>query len=177
MPIKQYESCCCMSEKLWQNPRESYHVCFKNEVTHTCQILTMCAHYQIWFHRSSNLIFAVNMPSHHFFLMFTRHAQQMKNMFAAAYSTETTVWCIWMLYSCLATWSWETFSCSLDGICSASWRGASKQSKFHIHKAELIALTHYTFSLLVSTLIPVLSHTFSWKRLRDHNWMLLAHRS
>ena len=33
------------------------------------------------------------------------------------------VWCRWMLWSRLSTWSWEAFSCSLDEICSVSWRG------------------------------------------------------
>ena len=90
MPMKQYENRGYMTPKLWQNSRESYHICFKNEVAHTCQILTMCAHYQILFHCSSNDIRSKH-PFTSFFLMFTRRAQQTKNVFAAVYSTEITV--------------------------------------------------------------------------------------
>ena len=89
--MKQYESCGCMSEKLWQNSRESYRMCFKNEVAHTCQISTKCAHSQI-------LFIKFDVRSKHafttFFLVFTRYAQQTENAFAAAYSTKMTVWCI-----------------------------------------------------------------------------------
>ena len=90
--MKQNESRSFMSEKLWQNSRESYHMCFKNEVTHICQIFkkNVCA--------LSNLVslfIKFDVRSKHaftsFFLMFTRHAQQTKTVFAAAYSTEITV--------------------------------------------------------------------------------------
>ena len=90
MPMKQYGSRGYMSQKLWQNSRESYHMCFKNEVTHTCQILTKCAHSQI-------LFIKFDVRSKHAFIsflfMFTRYAQQTEYAFAAAYSTEMTVWC------------------------------------------------------------------------------------
>ena len=73
MPMKQYGSRGYMSQKLWQNSRESYHMCFKNEVTHTCQILTKCAHSQI-------LFIKFDVRSKHaftsFLFMFTRYAQQ-----------------------------------------------------------------------------------------------------
>ena len=82
------------------------HMCFKNEVTRTCHISTKCAHSQILF-----IKFVVR--SKHaftsFFLMFTRYAQQTENAFAAAYSTEMTVWCRWILWSCLSTWSEKLF--------------------------------------------------------------------
>ena len=79
-----------------------------------------------------------------FFLMFTKYAQQTKNVFAAAYSTEITVWCRWMLWPCLSTWSWGAFSCSLDEICSVSRRGW----KFHFrditmpHICDNVPITH-----------------------------------
>ena len=123
MPMKQYESRGYMSQKLWQNSRESYHYVFQEwSHAHLSNFNNLCA--------LSNLVsffIKFDVRSKHaftsFFLMFTRHAQQTKNVFAAAYSTKITVWCRWMLWFCLFTWSWEAFSCSLDEICSVSWRG------------------------------------------------------
>ena len=62
--MKQYGSRGCMSQNLIQNSCENYRVFQEWNNTHNCQISTMCAHYQILFHCSSNLMFAVNMPSH-----------------------------------------------------------------------------------------------------------------
>ena len=62
------------------------------------------------------------------FSIFARNSQQTKNTFAAACCTEITVWCRWMLWFCLVTWSWEAFSGSLYGICSVSLRGVGKHN-------------------------------------------------
>ena len=97
--------------KINAKSRENYSLFQEWSYTHTCQISTMCVHYQILFHCSSNLMFAVEHAFTSFYLMFTGHAQQTKNAFAAAYSTEITVLCRLVLWSCLVTWSWEAFSC------------------------------------------------------------------
>ena len=74
--------------------------------------------------------------------MFTRHAQPTKNAFAAAYSTQITVYDVDECYDLVvpldleklshAVWNLFSFLCGVGKQCS--------QSKFHIHKARLVAL-------------------------------------
>ena len=105
-------------KKLLQNSRERYHVFHEWSYAHLSNFNNLCALSNIVslfikFDVRNKCVFTS------FFLMFTRH-KQTKSVFATAYRTEITVWCRWMLWFCLSTWSWKAFSCSL--ACSVSWR-------------------------------------------------------
>ena len=77
MPMKQYESRGCMSGKA--NSRENYHICFKNEITHTCQISTKCAHSQILF-----IEFDVRSTCLHTYSFFDTHKRKMHLLWLTA---------------------------------------------------------------------------------------------
>ena len=91
MPMKQYDSSGYMPQKLWQNSRERITYVFQERsYAHLSNFNNVCA--------LSNLVslfIKFDVRSKHaftsFFLMFTKYAQQTKNVFAAAYSTEITV--------------------------------------------------------------------------------------
>ena len=73
------------------------------------------------------------------FLMFTRHAQPTKNAFAAAYSTQITVYDVDECYDLVVPLDLEKLSHAVWNLFSFLC-GVGKQSKFHIHKARLVAL-------------------------------------